>query len=351
MRDGSVDLNVLEEYGQSLLAGLEDAKTEAELQKQAFLELCKATTLIEIGEPFLEYRELLSACLDLVPKQLTDKGYVSKVVAGTEVVAGIEGPRYLDPSKKYYWDKRVLESEDLTGGSIIIPPKYLDVLNEEKYRFPLGLDVVDTERYISIEHIPAIFFHEAGHGFYLYLRNNNPEDLYKLVVIKRRLSELAGDYQLDLANEGMSYEEAWNKIVLEGAPFLYSGINAEFHGCHVRVFSDGEGEDGTFLQGDEFVAEMFASYLLERERIVEFALTLPTEQRDLYTGNDGLISILDRLIERTQIMTKREAVRRHVDSLKETQRGVLLDCVNETEDRDLAKKYDQIYGEEARLAD
>lgn len=249
--------------------------------------------LVEVDPKFREFQPLFSSCLEAVPDSVLNAGYLKKITAGTAVANKAKGGR-----SAAYWDDGNAESEAIEGlgaGTITVPNKYIDITRAEKHKVKIGLtDEVDGG-ILTLEELPSVIMHEIGHAAYFYFRDNHPEVLNKLLVARKKLLDLQNGYMDEELEEKqhLSFEDAVTTVHTKPLPFVYYSPNARLIGDWQRLFKSYVDKNKQDIY--EFVPEIFCDYILERSQMVKFANRLPENQREIYLGENGIVTLLDTL--------------------------------------------------------
>lgn len=306
--------------------------------------------LVEVDPKFNHFRPVISSCLEAIPDFVLNSGYLKKIAVGTESANEANG------ESAAYWDEEDAlrrKIDGLEAGTITIPNKYLDITKAEKHKIMLGLGDSLEGGLITLEELPSIIMHEAGHAAYFYLRNNHPDLIIQLLKSKRRLLNIQAEY-IEKEMQGrrhLSFEESMIALNTEELPFIYYGPNARLIGNRQRLFHSNTSRGGQTSEGDEFIAEMFCDYILEREHIIEFAKRLPGDQQDIYLGENGIVAVLDRIpsfIAPRQAQLKK--IRYYLNRARTMAKNLLVSRITlDPENTLLRERYEREFGVEFDL--
>lgn len=302
------------------------------LQEQHLQKLVQ----IDVNPRFKVFTPVYEACVVALPQNLAASGFLTKISAGIDTAN--KGDRSLSAK---YWNAQDAEIEkDITPGMITVPDKYMDITTLEHHAIQVGLGKTIEGNLITTNEIPGAVIHEAGHAAYLFLQNNHPEALQRLLSARRALKDLQRQYlEEELLNKGLSLEEAGEMLLTAQLPFLYHGPNARLTGDVQRLFEESQGP------GDEFVAEMFCAYILEREKMIYFSEVLPKYEADIYTGLHGIITTLDALFADPSRMHKVEKIYQALGAAKAAQLPLLYDKMKQGDMQEWSR-YRQKYNAE-----
>lgn len=255
-------------------------------------KIAKKGVELEIDPKYEAFTEVFLDCLDAVPHQIIESGVLQRINVGTELANKAKN------QSAVYWSQQGVARaniEGLTANMITVPEKNMDITHIEKHKVKVGLNKEVAGDLLTFQELPSVVMHEIGHSVYFFLQKNYPDILNKLLEHRQRLLGMQSAYmenELE-TKQGLSFEESIEAVYTKQLPFIYYGPNARLIGDLQRAFQEGEGKGGD--PGDEFIAETFCNYILEKEKMTAFAQDLSPELRTLYTGDDGIVDSLDKV--------------------------------------------------------
>ena len=305
---------------------------------------------VEVDPKFDHFRSVISSCLEAIPDSVLDSGKLKKIAIGTEAA------NRANSESAAYWDEADAPGRKIDGleaGTITVPNKYLDITKTEKHKIGLGLVDRLEGNLLTLEELPSIIMHEIGHAAYFYLRDNHSDLIIQLLKSRERLLKIQSEY-VEKEMQGrrhLSFEESMLALNTEKLPFIYYGPNARLIGNRQRLFYSKTSRGGQTSEGDEFIAEMFCDYILEREQIIEFAKILPGDQQDIYLGENGIVAVLDRV---PSFLVPRQAQLKKIQSDLNMARAMVKNLlvsriILDPENALLRKRYEKEFGVEFDL--